>query len=78
MADSFMLVHRGTVISLTARNKVPAIGSDFPVFAREGGLSHMDRTSRRFFAKRLPISIAFCAERTRVTFRCRGQPSTSW
>jgi putative tryptophan/tyrosine transport system substrate-binding protein len=38
MADAFMLVHRGTVIPLTVRNKVPAIGSDFPVFAREGGL----------------------------------------
>jgi putative tryptophan/tyrosine transport system substrate-binding protein len=38
MADSFMLVHRGTVISLAVRNNVPAIGADFPVFAREGGL----------------------------------------
>ena len=38
MADAFMLVHRGTVIPLTVHNKVPAIGSDFPVFAREGGL----------------------------------------
>ena len=33
-----MLVHRGTVISLTARNNVPAIGADLPGFAREGGL----------------------------------------
>jgi putative tryptophan/tyrosine transport system substrate-binding protein len=38
MADSFMLVHRGTVISQAARNHVPAIGADFPMFAREGGL----------------------------------------
>jgi putative tryptophan/tyrosine transport system substrate-binding protein len=38
MADSFMLVHRGTVISQAARNNVPAIGADFPMFAREGGL----------------------------------------
>jgi putative ABC transport system substrate-binding protein len=38
IADSFMLVHRGTVISLTARNNVPAIGADLPGFAREGGL----------------------------------------
>jgi putative tryptophan/tyrosine transport system substrate-binding protein len=38
MAYSFMLVHRGTVISLTVRNNMPAIGADFPVFAREGGL----------------------------------------
>jgi ABC-type uncharacterized transport system substrate-binding protein len=38
MADSFMLVHRGTVISLTTRNNVPAIGADLPGFAREGGL----------------------------------------
>src|SRR5262249_4135889 len=34
----FMLVHRGTVISQAARNKVPSIGADFPMFAREGGL----------------------------------------
>ena len=38
MADSFMLVHRGTVISQAARNNVPSIGADFPMFAREGGL----------------------------------------
>ena len=38
MADSFMLVHRGTVISQAARHKVPSIGADFPMFAREGDL----------------------------------------
>jgi len=36
--DSFMQVHQETVISLTARNNVPAIGADLPGFAREGGL----------------------------------------
>ena len=38
MTDSFMAVHQGTVISLTARNNVPVIGADFPGFAKEGGL----------------------------------------
>ena len=38
MPDSFMQVHQGTVISLTTRNNVPAIGADLPGFAREGGL----------------------------------------
>jgi hypothetical protein len=38
MPDSFMQVHQGTVISLTARNNLPAIGADLPGFAREGGL----------------------------------------
>jgi putative ABC transport system substrate-binding protein len=38
MPDSFMQVHQGTVISLTARNNVPAIGADLPGFAKEGGL----------------------------------------
>jgi putative ABC transport system substrate-binding protein len=33
-----MQVHQGTVISLTARNNLPAIGADLPGFAREGGL----------------------------------------
>ena len=74
MADSFMLVHRGTVISQAARNNVPAIGADFPMFASEGGLLSYGI----FFAERLPISIAFCAERTRVNFRCRRRSSTSW
>ena len=43
MADSFMQVHQGTVISLTTRNNVPAIGADLPGFAREGGLLHMSK-----------------------------------
>jgi putative tryptophan/tyrosine transport system substrate-binding protein len=38
MPDSFMLVHRGTVISQAVRHNVPTIGGDFPMFAREGGL----------------------------------------
>jgi putative tryptophan/tyrosine transport system substrate-binding protein len=38
MADSFMQVHQGTVISVTAVNGVPAIGADLTGFAREGGL----------------------------------------
>jgi putative ABC transport system substrate-binding protein len=38
MSDSFMQVHQGTVISVTARNSVPAIGADLNGFAREGGL----------------------------------------
>src|SRR6202047_2537044 len=38
MPASFMQVHQGTVISLTALNNVPAIGADLPGFAKEGGL----------------------------------------
>jgi putative ABC transport system substrate-binding protein len=37
MSDSFMSIHRGTVIRLAARNNVPAI-LDILNFAREGGL----------------------------------------
>jgi putative ABC transport system substrate-binding protein len=37
-SDSFLVVHRGTIISLAARNKVPVIGADLPSFAKEGGL----------------------------------------
>ena len=37
-SDSFMVVHQGAVISLAARNNVPAIGADFPSFAKAGGL----------------------------------------
>jgi putative ABC transport system substrate-binding protein len=38
MPDSFMQVHQGRVISLTARSNVPVIGADLPGFAKEGGL----------------------------------------
>jgi putative ABC transport system substrate-binding protein len=37
MTDSFMAVHRGSIVRLTAQNSVPAIYPD-AVFAREGGL----------------------------------------
>jgi putative ABC transport system substrate-binding protein len=37
MSDSFMSIHRGTVIRLAARNNVPAI-AEIPSFAPEGGL----------------------------------------
>ena len=38
MPDTFMAVHQATVISAAASNNVPAIGSDLPNFAKEGGL----------------------------------------
>ena len=58
MTDSFMGVHRGTVISAALRNKVPTIFGEF-AFAREGGLilygsSNPDlfRRSARFKCRR--------------------------
>jgi putative tryptophan/tyrosine transport system substrate-binding protein len=54
MADAFMLVHRETVISLTVRNNVPAIGSDFPVFAREGGLLSYGANFSEIFRRAAP------------------------
>jgi putative ABC transport system substrate-binding protein len=38
MPDAFMVVHQGTIISLTARNNVPVIGADLPDFTKRGGL----------------------------------------
>ena len=38
MTDSFMAVHKPTVISATARNQVPTIGADLRNFAKDGGL----------------------------------------
>jgi len=38
MPDNFMAVHQETVISLTARNNVPAVGADLPDFTKKGGL----------------------------------------
>jgi putative tryptophan/tyrosine transport system substrate-binding protein len=37
MTDSFVSIHRGTIISAAARNNVAAI-NDIPVFVRDGGL----------------------------------------
>jgi putative tryptophan/tyrosine transport system substrate-binding protein len=38
MTDSFMAVHQATVISATARSKLPTMGADLQNFAKEGGL----------------------------------------
>jgi putative tryptophan/tyrosine transport system substrate-binding protein len=54
MPDSFMLVHRGTVISQAARNNVPAIGADFPMFAREGGLLSYGSSFSDIFRRAAP------------------------
>jgi putative ABC transport system substrate-binding protein len=70
-SDSFMSIHRGTVISSAARNKVPAI-MDFFNFTREGGLiaygtnnvdlfrraaTYVDRILRGAKAGDLPVEI---------------------
>jgi putative ABC transport system substrate-binding protein len=54
MSDAFMLVHRRTVISLTVRNNVPAIGADFPVFARDGGLLSYGANFSEIFRRAAP------------------------
>jgi putative ABC transport system substrate-binding protein len=54
MAESFMVVHRGTVISQAARNNVPAIGADFPMFAREGGLINYGANPSDIFRRAAP------------------------
>jgi putative ABC transport system substrate-binding protein len=46
-----MGVHRGTVIALTARNKVPVIGADLPNFAKEGGLLSYGANLRDIFRR---------------------------
>jgi putative ABC transport system substrate-binding protein len=38
LPDAFMAVHRAAIISLAARNKVPAVGALPQSFARDGGL----------------------------------------
>jgi ABC-type uncharacterized transport system substrate-binding protein len=55
MADSFMQVHQGTVISLTTRNNVPAIGADLPGFAREGGLLSYGANFSDIFRRAAPL-----------------------
>ena len=69
--DSFLAVHQQTIISLAARNNVPAIFDD-PSFARNGGLisygpsftdifrraaGHVDRILRGTKASDLPVEV---------------------
>jgi putative ABC transport system substrate-binding protein len=71
MSDPFMGVHRGTIVSALARNRVPAI-MDYAVFARDGGLmsygpsysdifrraaGHVDRILRGAQPADLPIEM---------------------
>ena len=71
-SDIFMVVHQGTVISLAARNNVPAIGADIPGFTRAGGLlsyganfpdifrraaSYVDRVLRGANPSDLPVQV---------------------
>jgi putative tryptophan/tyrosine transport system substrate-binding protein len=54
MPDSSMQVHQGTIISLTSRNNVPAIGADLPGFAAEGGLLSYGASFRDIFRRAAP------------------------
>jgi putative ABC transport system substrate-binding protein len=54
MTDSFMGVHRGTVISASTGAKVPVIGADLPSFAREGGLLSYGTNLRDIFRRAAP------------------------
>jgi putative ABC transport system substrate-binding protein len=53
MTDSFMSVHRGTLISSAARENVPAI-LDLPNFPREGGLISYGPSSLDLFRRTVP------------------------
>jgi putative tryptophan/tyrosine transport system substrate-binding protein len=50
-SDSFLAVHQGTLISLAARNNVPAIGADIPGFTRAGGLLSYGANFLDFFRR---------------------------
>ena len=52
-ADGFMLVHRRSIISLTARNSVPAIFFT-PVFPKDGGLLAYGANSLEVFRRAGP------------------------
>jgi putative ABC transport system substrate-binding protein len=51
MTDSFMAVHQPTVISATARNKMPTMGADLQTFAKEGGLVSYGPNFTDFFRR---------------------------
>jgi putative ABC transport system substrate-binding protein len=70
----FTLTHRAAIISAAARNKVPAVYS-LSDFARDGGLLSYAPNGVDIWR---PMSIAFCAAKSRAISRCSFRQNSRW
>jgi putative ABC transport system substrate-binding protein len=77
MPDVFTLAHRVPIVFAAARNNVPAVYG-LSDFARVGGLLSCGVDQVDTFVAPPPMSIAFCAARSRAIFRCSCPPSSRW
>jgi putative ABC transport system substrate-binding protein len=76
MTDSFMEFIGERSFRWQPAAKCRSLGPICVVSPGKAASSRMARTCRIFFVVQLPMSIAFCAERTRPTFRYRHRSST--
>jgi putative tryptophan/tyrosine transport system substrate-binding protein len=74
MPDNFMTIHRAQIISLAARNNVPAV-YQLPVNVRDGGLLSYGATSQMYFAAPLHMWIAFFMAQCPRSFPFKCRPS---
>jgi hypothetical protein len=77
MPDGFMITHRVPIISAAARSNVPAVYS-VSEFGRDGGLLSYGPDLVDPGVAPPPMSIAFCAARSRAISRCSCRPSLRW
>src|SRR5215831_9765231 len=68
--DTFNTNHRATIISLAARNHLPAVYGP-PVFASDGGLVPMAQTSKIIFAVRPAMWTISCEAPSHRSFLCK-------
>jgi putative ABC transport system substrate-binding protein len=77
MGDFFVFVHRASIISLAAQNKVPAVYA-WREIAQAGGLLSYGPDLEDIIRRAAPMSIAFSRARTRGSFRFKYQPNLRW
>ena len=75
MPSPWMTVRRAPIILAAARNNVPAVYGTLPETA---GCSPMESTRQTPFVVQQPMSVAFCAARSRAISRCSSRPNLRW
>jgi putative tryptophan/tyrosine transport system substrate-binding protein len=74
MADNFMLMRRALIISLAARNNVPAVHYD-AYFVRDGGLLSYGADEVNSFHRSASYVDAFYAAQSRQSFPSNCRPN---
>ena len=69
MPDNFIEIHRALIISLAARNSVPAVYQT-PIIARDGGLLSYGAEFQDIFHRTARVLITFSVAQSRRNFLC--------